>query len=85
MNISSCAHAFEELAKWTVLSFVGCSYGIRNLKISEATTFRPSVKLSWMDLYFEVYGTQQEIENWMLHLVDILMQTDGFEPPGTLG
>ena len=46
MSTSYCAYAFEELTNSTIISFVGCSQGIRTLNVSVAMTFRPSVKFS---------------------------------------
>jgi len=48
-------------------------------------TFRPSVKFPWMDFYFEAYDNRLRNENFVLHLVVILMYTDGFQPPVTEG
>ena len=33
MSTSCCAHPFQELFTYTIISFVGCSQGIRNSKI----------------------------------------------------
>jgi len=57
--------------------------GIRNLKISGAVNFRPTMKVSWMDLYCEFHDGPQGLEMCPLHLVVIPMYTDGFEPPVT--
>ena len=48
-------------------------------------TFRPSVKVSWMDLYCEFYGGRQGLEMWPLHIVVILRYKDGVELPVTEG
>ena len=68
-----------------MIFFVGSSQDIRTLNISAAMTFRHSVKVSWMTLYCEFYYGRQGLELWPLHLVVILMYTDGFEPPVTEG
>jgi len=46
-------------------------------------TFRPLVKVSWTDLYYEFYDGRQVTEMWPLHLVAILTWTGGLEPPLT--
>jgi hypothetical protein len=38
-----------------------------------------------MDLYCEIYGRWQGLEMCQIHLLVILMYTDGFEPPVTEG
>jgi len=44
-------------------------------------TFRTSLNVSWMDVYCEFYDGLQALDICALHLVVILMYTDGFEPP----
>ena len=63
----------------TVNAFVGCSQDIRNLKISGAMTFCPSVKVSWTDFNREFYDRPQELEMCLQHLV-MLICTDDFWP-----
>jgi len=75
-------HLFGILKKCLIIiSCVGCSQGIGNLKISAAITFSPSVKVSWRECEF--YDRRQRLQIWPQHLVVILMYTDGFEPPVT--
>ena len=67
---------------YTIISSVGCTQGIRNLKISGAMIFHHVLKVSRMDLRCD---RRQWLELWSLHLVVILMYTDGFKPPLTDG
>jgi len=48
-------------------------------------TFRPSVKVSWMDPYCEFYGDRQGLEMWPKHVDVTLMYMDGVEVPVTGG
>jgi hypothetical protein len=48
-------------------------------------TFSPSLNVSWKDLYREFYDERQGLEMCALHLVVILMNTDGFELPVSEG
>ena len=48
-------------------------------------TFCPSVKVFYMDPFGECYDRQQGLVMWPLHLVVILMYTDGFKLPITEG
>jgi hypothetical protein len=66
-----------------IMCSVGCSQCIRNL-IPATMTFRPSVKVSWRDLY-KFYDSWQGLEIWPPHFVVSLTYMDGFEPPVTEG
>ena len=48
-------------------------------------TFRPSLKVSSINLCCKFYDGRQALEMCVLHLVVILMYTDGFEPRVTEG
>jgi len=71
--------AFHELAKQTLISFVGCSQGFR------LEDFRPSLKVSGMNLYCEFYDGLPGLKMCVLHFFGVLLYTDGFEPPVTEG
>jgi hypothetical protein len=62
------APAFQELAKQTIVSFIGCSQGIQ-LKDLWSTVL-PAFHISWMDLYNEFYdGWLQTAHNWGLAII----------------
>jgi hypothetical protein len=73
------APAFHELAKQIIISFVSCSQGFR------LEDFRPSLEVSWMDLYCEFYDGRQGLEMCVMHLVGVLLYTDGLESSVTEG
>jgi len=54
---------------------------IRNLTIPGTMAFRPSVKISWMDLFCEFYHRWRGLEMRPLNFVVILTYMDGFELP----
>ena len=55
--------------------------GYSNLKRFLSNDLPLAVKVSWMDLYCEIYDGRQGLEMWPPQLEVILMQTDGFETP----
>ena len=68
-------YSFQEIVNQTIIFSVGCSQDIRNLTTSATMTFRPSVKVSCMDLYSKFYDRRQGLQMQPLYYVVILMFT----------
>lgn len=72
-------HAFDELANYTIISFVDCSQVIRTLQISVAMTYRQSLSEDFlMELYCQFYDVEPRC--FILQSIVILFCTEGFEP-----
>jgi hypothetical protein len=69
---------FEEVANWTVISFVGCSQGIRNLKISEVTPQNSQDILPHWKTFPSIVGKQaSHLQNSAKTSVDVRDRTMG--------